>query len=415
MVPARSALGAACLASMLLGCSQLDPEPKQSYPTIQVASAPAQNLDQACVANFQPGLDYLPDKTEFHYSNQLSVSYHGHYKQVTFRPSVSAEEPVEMLFVQCGTPVPEHGSRTIVVSVPVSRIVTGTRAMLGAADDLGVVDRFVGISDPRAITVPSFVKRVEQGQLSMMSGYAHGNIEPLMALDPDVYFTFHSAYPQFNMHPRLWALGIRAVPHGDILESTPLGRAEWMKVLAMLTNTEARANVIFDRVERQYRSIADLVPHDKTPPRVMAGTASQRDVIELFGGRNQRAQMLRDAGARYVLDDDRFPGSWLTTSFERVYAAGADAPFWIGTRPGIQTIDALIAANPHHRWFEAAVGGGNVYALDQGYKGMFAYHFEDQSLNNPHVVLAEIVAVLHPGLRARIQSISAVSFIRKLQ
>jgi len=412
---ARNGFGIVCLASILLACSQLDPEPKPSHPAVYVDQPLARNLERACVANHRPGVDYFPQKVEFRHSSQLSVTYHGHFKRVKFRPSVSAEEPVEFLFVQCGTPVPDHGAGTIVVSVPVSRIVTGTRAMLGAADDLDLVDRFVGISDPRAVTVPSFIDRVEQGRISMMSGYAHGNIEPLMALDPDVYFTFHSAYPQFNMHPRLWALGVRAVPFGDSLETTPLGRAEWLKVLAMLTNTEGRADIVFDRIEREYHSIAKLVPSDADAPRVMAGVASQRDVIELFGGGNHRARLLEDAGGRFILDDNGFPGSWLIAPFEKVYVAGADAPFWIGTRPGIQSVEALIAANSHHRWFERAIADGHVYAQDQGYKGMFAFNLQDQGLNNPHVQLAELVAVLHPNLRSKLRSNSTLSFMRKLQ
>lgn len=408
------AIKAIILSISLLSCSQVETTPKNPYELTEIDNEPVVNLRDKCLSRFHPGIDYFPEKTSFEHSSQLSVSYHGHFKRIKFRPAVSSDEPTEILLVQCGAPTPPHDAGTIVVSVPVSRIATASRAMLGAADKLGIVEKFVGVSDPRAITVPSFKKRVQQGRISMTSGHAHGNIEPLMALDPDVYFTFYSAYPQFNVHPKLWSLGIRAVPHADSLEATPLGRAEWMKLLAMLTNTEAIGHAEFEKIESTYRFITSLV-RDSIRPNILAGTASQRDVMELFGGRNHRAQLLRDAGGRFVLNDDQFPGSWLITSFERVYAAGADAPYWIGTRPGIQSIEALIAANPHHRWFKNAIQTENVFALDRGYRGMFAYHLEDQGMNNPHVQLAEIVSVLHPELGPQLRQFIAPSFMRKLK
>lgn len=289
-----AALAVAC--GLLTGCSPHKTTPKSPWPMVQVVSQPEANLTDACISNFDPELDYFPERADFRHSSQLSVEY-----------------------------------------------------------------------------------------------------------------------PQFNIHPRLWTLGIRAIPHADSLEATPLGRAEWMKLLGMLTNTEARANALFDRIERPYEAIARMVRGVPQRPLTLAGTASQRDVMELFGGANHRAALLRDAGGTFVLEGNTFPGSWYITSFERVYAAGADAPFWIGVRPGIPSVQALVAANPHHRWFETAIGSGQVYALDVGYRGMFAYHLEDQGLNNPHLQLAELVAVLHPGLAGRTKTAIESFFVRKLQ
>lgn len=401
-------------ASLGVGCEWQTAAPKEAIPLVSVDAPLQTNLVDGCVANFSEDMDYFPQRTTFRHSSQLSVDYGRNYKRITFRSAVSTDEPVEIVLVQCGTPAPPHRGDAVVVTVPVTRIASASSAMLGAAAELGVVDRFIGLSEPRKVTVPAFQERVRQGGIASMGGHAHGNIEPIIGADPDVYFTFYSAFPQFNIHPRLWSMGIRAVPHADSVESTPLGRAEWIKLLAMLTNTEGQANEVFDRAEKAYAETLRIIGESAERPAVLVGTASQRDVMELFGGANHRAALIRDAGGRFVLENDRFPGSWLITPFERVYAAGADAPYWIGTRPGIRSIDALIAANPHHRWFEAAVGSGDIYALDLGYRGMFAHHLEDQGLNNPHRQLAEIAAILHPHLADRLD-VAHPMFVRKLQ
>lgn len=400
------------IAAMLGGCSQIQTSEREPYAKVAFPANSVRNLTDSCVAKFDPTIDYFPEKVSFRQSNQLSVTYHGHYKRLRFRPANSPAETVDILFVQCGTPVPDRTANSIVVQVPARRLATATRAMLGAADRMDMTNRFVGINDTRAITVASFKRRAESGDLTNMSGYAHGSIEPLLAVMPDVYFTFHSAYPQFNIHPRLWSMGVAALPFADGLEATPLGRAEWLKVLGLVTNSEARADRLFDEISERYAAVRRKTAIGSQRPLVLSGTASQRDVMELFGGANHRAALLADAGGRYVLADDRFPGSWLITSFERVYAAGAEADAWIGVRPGIASIDALIAANPHHRWFRKAIETRNVYSQDQGYSGLFAYHLEDQGLDNPDILLSEIAVAI--GSMPPSERPEPAKFLRKL-
>lgn len=402
------------LGLSLAACSQADNEPVATYDAAEFSSSRMANFTNQCVSNFDPSVDYFPEKTAFSESAQLAVSYHGHYKRLLIRPATSPSDVIEILLVQCGTPQPKGGisAAPIIVQVPTRRIATATRAMLSAADRLDIVNRFVGVNDTRGITVESFARRASEGLLVNMSGHAHGNIEPLMAIMPDVYFTFYSAYPQFNIHPKLVELGARALPFADGLEATPLGRAEWLKVLALVTNTESRGNRLFGDIASRYRDVQRLIPTDAGSPLVVAGTASQRGVMELFGGANHRAAMIDHAGGRYGLSGDRFPGSWLVTSFERVYAAGADADKWIGVRPGIASIDALIAANPHHRWFEQSIARKDVYSLDQGYRGWFAHNYEDQALDHPDILLREIAAAMGrlPG-----DTPEHAKFLRKLQ
>jgi iron complex transport system substrate-binding protein len=411
---------AATTVAVILGlslgaCTQADNTPQAPYGATEFAPSRLENLTDRCVADFDPTIDYFPEKTTFSESSQLTVSYHGHYKRLLIKPSASKSEVIEILLVQCGTPQPNTAmsASPIIVQVPARKIATATRALLGAADRLDIVDRFVGVDDIRGITVASFARRAAEGRLLNLSGHAHGNIEPLMSVMPDVYFTFYSAYPQFNIHPKLIDLGVRAIPFADGLEATPLGRAEWLKVLALVTNTESRANQSFGEIATRYRDVQRLLASmNKSSPLVLAGSATQRGVMELFGGANHRAAMIDHAGGRYVLAGNKFPGSWLVTSFERVYAAGANADVWIGVRPGTASIDALIAANPHHRWFEKSIAQKDIYALDRGYRGWFAHHFEDQALDNPDVLLREIGMALG---RIANNEPDGTMFLRKLK
>jgi iron complex transport system substrate-binding protein len=400
-------------ALLLSACMQIAPPPRAPWPSVEVGKdGPARNLDAACVADYRPGVDYFPQKTRFTHSAQLQVEYAPHYKRVRFTPSVATGEVIEFLFVQCGTPTPPHGPHVPVVEVPVRRLVTGNSAMLGALDELGLVDRLHGSESTRGATVPAVRERIAQGLVHEMSGYGHASIEPVMAVQADVYLSFYSAYPQGNVHPRLWELGVRAIPQADHHEPHPLGRAEWLKLLALFSNREARGDANFAEIAAQYahwKAVAAQA-RSRPRPRVMAGFASSRDTIEAFGGRNHRAQLIRDAGGAYVLGDDPRTSSLVYEPFEKVYAQGADAAVWLGTLGGQADRKALVAANTLHGWFDA-VDEGRVYAWDRGYTGAWAYPYQDQGMTRPHIQLAEAIGALHPELAG---AQAPAQFLRRL-
>lgn len=398
-------------AALLPGCMQVPAPPADALPKQTVGpGGPAQNLQAACVGDYQPGVDYFPDKAAFRHSSQLQVEYGPNFKRVRFTPSVATGEALDFLLVQCGTPVPPHGPHVPVIQVPIQRLVTGNAAVLGALDELGMVDLLVGTENVRSVTVPAVRQRIQAGLIHEMRGYGHGSIEQVMAFRPDVYLSFYSAYPAANMHPRLWEVGVRALPQADHHETHPLGRAEWIKLLAMLGNREARANGRFDRIEAAYQRLTELVRGVATRPAVMSGYAAGRGTFETFGAANQRAQLIRDAGGDYVLRDAR-PSSLLYVPFESIYADGARADVWLGTLGGQPGIAAWVRANPLHGRFQSAATG-QIYAWDRGYTGAWANPYQDQSMTKPHVQLAEAISVLHPG-RLRIAD-SQYEFLRRL-
>lgn len=398
------------LVLLLAGCERMEALPVAAFPAVTVGERLERNLDTACVADYREGVDYFPQRSRFTRSSQLAVEYGAHFKRVSFRPAVDTGETLEILLVQCGTPVPAHAASTIVVEVPIRRLATGNSAMLGAADELDIVERLVGVENTRSVTVESVRQRVASGQVQELWGTANANIEPIMALQPDVYLSFYSAYPQFNLHPQLHRLGVRALPQADHLEGHPLGRAEWLKLLGLLVNREAAANQRFALIETEYLAWQAVAAQAQTRPQVMAGIPSARDSFEVFGALNQRARLLADAGGEYVLADLRKPGSLLQVSFEQMYLAAADAPLWIGARPGFASLAQMRDATPRADWF-AAVRDGQVFAFDRGYLGAWASPHHDNGMNRPHLALAEVVQALHPEL---VPSAVPATFLRRL-
>jgi len=379
---------------LLTACAQPDVTVRGRMQLVIINEPPRTNLDNTCVENFNPDFDYFPDKVEFKHSSQLSVEYHSHYKVVRFSPGVDTGEQLEYLLVQCGAPRPHGYDKAVTISVPINSFVTANNSMLAAAEALEMADRIVGISSTRSVTAPSIVERINAGKILDVGGGTHSTIERILEANPDVLFTFYSAYPQSNQHPKLWELGLRAVGQADHMESHPLGRAEWLKFLALFTNQEGKANELFKPIERRYQELMALTADVQMRPQVLFGRASGRDIWERHGGRNHLAQLVRDAGGEFF-SPDPVAGSFVLSNFERVYESADETTFWIGGMQGFAELQTFNDSHARNGWFRPA-RDGRVFAYDKGNQGMWKYPWSDQGMTKPHRVLEDLIRALHP-------------------
>lgn len=389
-----------CLAvGLAAACAPMPAQEPPPRRTIAVGGAPMRNLTDACVADFQPGVDYFPVKSRFTDSVQLTVEYHGHWKRITFTPAVDTKERLSLILVQCGTPRPKAGPRDVVVEVPLRSFATANPSMLGAAALLGVEDRLVGVPSTMSVTLPSIRKRIDEGKIISVYAAGHGNGEQAAALGADLFLTFYSAYPQYNIHPLLRQMGAAAAPQADHTESTPLGRAEWLKYLALFFNEEAKANEIFaDRAQR-YRALAALTRHVRHRPLVQLGYPETRDRWSQAGGANQLYRMVEDAGGRHAWADVTNSGSLTYASMEKLYARAAEADIWIGNfMPGAANLVELKRQHPRLAWLKP-VRTGQVWWFDANKPSGFQNPWSDQGMTEPHVALAEMIGILHPEIR----------------
>lgn len=388
---------AASIALTLAACAPVEVHEPPAFPTIAAGATPAANLSDRCVSDYRPGTDYFPDKSRFAHSAQLKVTYHGNWKRVTFTPAVDTRETISMVLVQCGTPRPQVGPKDVVVEVPVRSFATANPSLLGAAVILGVDDRLRGVPNAAAVSLPSIQARVARGKVASVYAIGHANGEQAAAVGADLFFTFYSAYPDANIHPLLRRLGVDAVPQSDHSERTPLGRAEWLKYVALFFNQERQANLAFSVREARYRELAALTRQVRERPLVQLGYPETRDSWSQAGGANQLYRMVEDAGGRHAWRDNANAGSLNFAPMEKLFDRAGAADVWIGNfAPGAATIEDLRREQPRFAWLRP-VARGRVWWFDLGKTG-FANPWSDQGMTEPQQALAEMIAILHPEL-----------------
>lgn len=354
----------------------------------------AQGNPQECLTAYDPALDYFPDEVTVEQAAGFSVEYGPSYKLVEVAQPWAGADPVTYLLVQCGAPVPADVTADAVIEVPVASAVSMSTTYLPHFVELGLLDRLVATDEFDFIYSPAVRARIDAGELAEVGGGSFVNVEQVLDLDPDVVFTYGIGSADYDAHPALIAAGIPTVLNADYMETTPLGRAEWVKFTSLFFNAEAEANDLFDGIEAAYAELSDLAAAEQDRPSVLVN-AMYGDTWYVSGGNSYQARLIADAGGAYLWADDQSTGG-LPLSFEAVLERGADADVWI---------------NPNF-WFSRADG----LAEDQRYSAFAA--FEDGALYNniarvtelggndiletgvlhPEGVLADLIAIFHPDL-----------------
>ncbi|MGB2088061.1 MAG: ABC transporter substrate-binding protein, partial [Psychroflexus salarius] len=181
---------------------------------------------------------------------------------------------------------------------------------------------------------------------------------------------------------------------GDWVESTPLGKAEWIKFFGALFNKNKLAQQQFEAIENAYHKTKQLAKTAKNKPKVISGSL-YNDKWYLPNGTSWQAQFIKDANANYMYKNTSGSGS-LALAFESVLNKASEADIWIS--PGSYTsYETMLNDQPHYKKFKA-FSTKKVYSVAQQKGETGGVLFYELAPNRPDLVLKDLVKVFHPEL-----------------
>lgn len=119
-------------------------------------------------------------------------------------------------------------------------------------------------------------------------------------------------------------LNIPIIYCADYMETSPLGRAEWMRFYGRLVNQGAQADSLFRSISDNYNGLIDSKANNKKLLCELPYGASWF----VPGGCSTAAILYRDAGFSYLWSGDNHAGS-LSLSKEAVLAQSKDCDIWL--------------------------------------------------------------------------------------
>ena len=396
----------ACVAQPTTAAS---PPASAAADSAAPASPPEQNLHEGCVDGFDPTFDYFPQKLTVEYASGFDVEYHGNYKVITVtNPWQGAQESFRYVLVQCGTPAPQDVDGTV-IEVPVGNIIAMSTTYLPTLEDLGLIDRLIGLDSYMWTTNPAVRERIADGDIAEIGGGAAVNVELTLDLDPALVMTYGTGFADFDTHPVLLEAGIPVALNGDFIEQNPLGRAEWMKFIALFFNREADAAAQFDVIAAEYQAVAELTATLAERPSVLLGSV-YNGTWYVAGGESYMAKMLFDAGAAYLWSGEGDVGA-LPLDFEAVYAIAAEVDIWLNPDNSFWfSVEDVLESDPRYGDF-APLKRGQLFNNNAKVNENGGNAYYEEGAAHPERVLKDLVKILHPHLLPEHE----LSFYRQVQ
>ena len=274
------------------------------------------------------------------------------------------------------------------VVVPIRRCICMTALQLSNFTVLGAHDIVTGITGTKNLFNADILQRVGDGRMVKIGMEGEFDPELVMAAAPDVIFISPFKRGGYDV---IKEAGITLVPHLGYKELSPLGQAEWVKFVGMFIGKEAEANEVFSGIEKRYNDLKAKADSVAVRPTVTSGEMHY-GTWHAVGGRNYLAQIFRDAGADYVIDDEETAGEDI--EFEKMYALSANADYWriLNSHPGTFTYDDLYAREPRNKLLKAFSERKVIYC------NMRETPYYEISPVEPDVLLKDFVAIFHPEL-----------------
>ena len=258
------------------------------------------------------------------------------------------------------------------------------------------------------------------------------DIERIIALKPEAILV--SPFENSGGYGKLDKLHIPLIEAADYMESSPLGRAEWMKFYGMLfgraknisttaaveasttaaveasmtaagkaseatagkaseatlpASCELRADSLFAQIEKEY---LDLKAEAGKLPKGLSILTERKTggVWYVPGGQSTIGILLKDANARYIFSDDKHSGS-LPMSPEQILAKGSQVDVWAFKYFGGAPLSQVQLLQEYDGYKAlAAFNRGNIYQVDTS----TVPYFELTSFH-PELLLREFIILAH--------------------
>lgn len=331
----------------------------------------------------------LPVQTRF------SIQYTSGYKVLTVSsPWPGATKSYTYVLYPRAGARPQGVKADRFIATPISKAVSFSTTYLPVLDNLNVLGSLAGVDDISYVYNPKIRQLISDAKVVQTTKNYSPDIERLISLAPDVIFTF-GVGNEWDTHPKMEEAGLPVVILGDWNEANPLARAAWMVFISAFYDKEALALETLRSIKAEYDKLSSLGAGAISKPAVVLnGPFSGTWTVP--AGESYMARMLADAGAKYLWADTKGTGG-ISLSVEAVFEKALSASIWLQPSYAAMSLADVKALDPR---FSAlpALKNGQVWNNNLRLSPMGGNDYFESGFMQPQVVLADLIAILHPEL-----------------
>lgn len=293
----------------------------------------------------------------------------------------------------------------LVVRTPLRRAVLLSSVHGALMADLHCLDQVAGLCDAEYIQDRRLLEELQAQHLANLGSSMTINAEAMMAAAPDAFFV--SPFENAG-YGHLETMKVPLIICADYMETSALGRAEWMKFYGRLMGKDRVADSLFAAVEANYLALCQQAQAVAVQPSLLCDL-KQGSAWYVPGGKSYLGQLFADAGAHYLFASQPVQGS-VSLSPEQVYATGHEADYWLVKygRKTSYTYRELAKEDPRYShfksWQERRILGCNTLEVP----------FYEEVPFHPDRLLDNLIRLFHPGLLAPAQTPDSLPYYRPM-
>lgn len=277
-----------------------------------------------------------------------------------------------------------------VVRTPLTSAIVYSSVHNSLLAETGAIESIAGVCDIQYIKHPQIKAMYEKGSIADCGSSMSPDIEKIIDLNADAVLL--SPFENSGGYGRIESIGIPIIECADYMETSPLGRAEWMKFYGLLTGKEEEADSLFRKIEQEYLTLKQMtkdVPHRPT----VITELKYSSAWYVPGGRSTMARMINDAGADYIFSYTKESGS-VPMSFETVLDKGQKADFWLikYNQKQDKTYSELKNDYSPYTNFDAWKNK-RIFGCNTSY-----VNFYEETPFHPEALLRDLIIIFHPEI-----------------
>lgn len=344
------------------------------------------------------------DTISMKYASHLTISEKPHYTEVTVRnPWDTLKTLRRYLLIPRDSLLPADLPQGTVVRTPVRKALVYSSVHTGLISELGAVSAIAGVCSPEYITDPEVQNRIASNQVAVCGMSENPDMEKIIGIHPDLILL--SPYENNDNYSKIEQLGIPVFECADYMETSPLGRAEWVRLYGLLLGVRDNSEKLFAQTEKEYDRLRQLAASSGSRPVVLLDTRYGQ-TWHVPTANSTMGRLIEDAAGKNPFSDFRQNGS-VPLSPEKVLATAHDADIWLVRyyQDSDKTLSQLAADAPINSQFKA-FKTGNVYGCNTRKVNLY-----EQTPFHPDRLLRDMVCLLHPDLADTLKA----EYFKKMQ
>ena len=277
-----------------------------------------------------------------------------------------------------------------VIEVPIQRAAVFTTVHCALLTEFGLGDRIVGVADSKYIKIPYIHEQIAKGRIVDCGNGLNPVVEKIMDIKPDVIML--SPFENSGGYGKTEEIGIPLIECAEYMETSPLGRAEWMRFYGLLFGVGEKADAMFHEVDSCYTALKQQATEAGDGRSVIVDKVVG-SVWYMPGGHSTIGQMIQDAGGRYPWANDEQSGS-LALPFESVLERGGESDVW------------MLRYSSDHEWdYRELLSGHQGYGQLRAFREKEVYgcnveqsKFYEETPFHPNYLLNDFIQILHPDI-----------------